>query len=72
MMAGMCIGKIPGDSGLTPKIKWQLPAGIKAGDIHWPYPQRLNTGPLTSYGYEHEVLLLVPVTVDGNFQSPRS
>ena len=59
----------PGDSGLSPKIKWQLPSGFKAGDIHWPYPQRLNVGPLTSFGYEHGVLLLVPVTVNGHFQS---
>jgi len=58
----------PGDSGLSARIKWQLPSGIKAGDIQWPYPQRLNLGPLTSFGYEHEVLLLVPMTVDGNFQ----
>ena len=59
----------PGDAGLSPKIKWQLPSGIKAGDIQWPYPQRLSAGPLMSFGYEHEVLLLVPVTVEGNFQS---
>jgi len=54
----------PGDSGLSPKIKWQLPAGVAAGDMQWPYPERLNVGPLTSFGYGHEVLLLVPVTVD--------
>ena len=59
----------PGDSGLTPKIKWQLPSGIKVGEINWPYPQQLSMGPLTSFGYEHEVLLLVPVTVSGGFQS---
>ena len=58
----------PGDSGLAPKIKWQLPPGIKAGDIHWPYPQRINAGPLTTFGYDHELLLLVPVTVDRSFQ----
>jgi len=61
-----------GDSGLTPKIKWQLPSGIKAGDIHWPYPERINVGPLTSFGYEHEVLLLVPVSVDGNLKYPQN
>jgi len=60
----------PGDSGLTPKIKWALPSGIKAGDIQWPYPERINIGPLTSFGYEHEVLLLVPVSLDGAIQSP--
>jgi len=59
----------PGDSGLSPKIKWQLPSGIKAGDIHWPYPERLNVGPLTNFGYEHEVFLLVPVTIDQSFQA---
>ena len=58
----------PGDSGLAPKIKWQLPSGIKAGDIHWPYPQRMNAGPLITFGYDHELLLLVPVTVDRSFQ----
>ena len=60
--------KNPGDSGLPPRIKWQLPSGIKAGDIHWPYPQRINVGSLTSFVYEHEVFLLVPITVDENFQ----
>ncbi len=59
----------PGDSGLSPKIKWYLPSGFSAGDIHWPYPERLNVGPLTSFGYGHEVLLLVPVSYDRNFQS---
>jgi thiol:disulfide interchange protein len=63
--------KNPGDFGLPPRIKWQLPSGIKAGDIHWPYPQRINVGSLTSFVYEHEVFLLVPVSVDGNFQSSK-
>jgi len=58
----------PENSGLSPKIKWDLPSGIKAGDIHWPYPQRLSVGPLTGFGYEHEVFLLVPVSVDRNYQ----
>ncbi len=61
----------PGDSGITPRVKWQLPSGIKAGDIHWPYPQRIDIGPLTSYGYEHEVILLVPVTVDSSFSASK-
>jgi thiol:disulfide interchange protein DsbD len=61
--------KNPGDSGLAPKIKWTLPPGVTAGDIHWPYPMRLTTGPLTSFGYEHQVFLLVPINVSGNVQS---
>lgn len=60
----------PGDSGLAPKVKWQLVPGIKTGKIQWPYPQRINVGPLTTYGYLDEVLLLIPVTVDANPRAP--
>jgi len=55
--------KNPGDAGMSPKIKWVLPDGFKAGDIHWPYPVRLDSGPLTNFGYDDHVLLLVPVIV---------
>jgi DsbC/DsbD-like thiol-disulfide interchange protein len=51
--------KNPGDSGMATSIDWALPAGLSAGAIQWPYPARIDTGPLTSYGYDHEVLLLV-------------
>jgi len=59
----------PGDSGLAPKIKWELHSGISSGDIQWPYPKRINLGPLTSFGYEHEVLLLIPITIDQSFKA---
>jgi thiol:disulfide interchange protein DsbD len=51
--------KNPGDSGMATGIAWSLPAGLRAGAIQWPHPTRIDTGPLTSYGYEREVLLLV-------------
>lgn len=63
--------KNPGDSGMAPKIIWDLPYGIKAGEIQWPYPERIDLPPLTSYGYDHQVLLLLPVTVDGNYPLSR-
>ncbi|HEX3061514.1 MAG TPA: protein-disulfide reductase DsbD domain-containing protein, partial [Usitatibacter sp.] len=53
----------PGDSGLPTKIKWALPAGWKAGEIQWPYPQKLPVGPLMNYGYEDEVILLTDIAV---------
>jgi len=59
----------PGDSGLAPKIKWDLPSGIKAGNFQWPYPGRINVGPLTSFGYEQEVFLLIPVSVDRDLKA---
>ncbi|HCM42266.1 MAG TPA: thiol:disulfide interchange protein [Candidatus Omnitrophica bacterium] len=52
--------KNPGDSGLAPVFKWELPEGISAGEIRWPIPQKIDLPPLTSYGYEKEVLLAVP------------
>lgn len=40
----------PGASGTAPVIHWTLPAGWKAGDIHWPVPKRIRVGPLTNPG----------------------
>jgi thiol:disulfide interchange protein DsbD len=53
----------PGDSGLPTRVKWELPPGFAAGEVLWPYPVRFGTGPLVSYGYEHEVLLPVEIRV---------
>jgi thiol:disulfide interchange protein DsbD len=44
--------KNPGNSGMATSIAWALPAGFSAGAIQWPHPARIDTGPLTSYGYE--------------------
>lgn len=52
----------PGDAGLPPKIKWQLPEGWTAGEIQWPYPERIAIPPLVDFGYGEELLLLVQVT----------
>lgn len=53
----------PGASGAVPVIRWTLPEGWTAGDLHWPVPQRIPVGPLTNYGYEEAVTLLAPVRV---------
>jgi DsbC/DsbD-like thiol-disulfide interchange protein len=53
----------PGDSGLPTRVEWELPEGFSAGELQWPQPVRFHTGPLVSYGYEHEVLLPVQVQV---------
>lgn len=50
-----------GDSGEAPRIEWELPAGFMAGEIQWPYPERMPTTALVDYGYEHQVLLIVAV-----------
>ena len=56
--------KNPGAAGEVTDIKWQLPAGVTAGPIQWPLPQKLPPADITTYGYEDEVTLLVPLTID--------
>jgi thiol:disulfide interchange protein/DsbC/DsbD-like thiol-disulfide interchange protein len=58
----------PGDSGLPTQIELNLPAGLTAGDVQWPLPQKLKAGHLTNYGFEKTVLLAVPLTVSKQFK----
>lgn len=53
----------PGDSGLPVSVKWTLPEGFTAGDLVWPAPERLEEGPLVSFGHSGSVLLMAPLTV---------
>ncbi|MDB6021460.1 MAG: cytochrome c biosis protein transrane region [Pedosphaera sp.] len=53
----------PGGAGMPTKIAWQLPPGITAGEIQWPIPQKLPAEELTTYVYDHEVTLLVPLKI---------
>jgi thiol:disulfide interchange protein DsbD len=55
--------KNPGDSGQPPDIAWKLPDGVTAGDIEWPYPERLPYGPLLNYGYSDNAYHLVPIAL---------
>jgi thiol:disulfide interchange protein/DsbC/DsbD-like thiol-disulfide interchange protein len=52
----------PGDSGEPPTVDWALPAGWVAGPLVFPQPERLPVGPLVSYGYTNEVVLLTRLT----------
>ncbi|HEX5398436.1 MAG TPA: protein-disulfide reductase DsbD domain-containing protein, partial [Verrucomicrobiae bacterium] len=58
--------KNPGAAGMATKIEWQLPPGITAGDIEWPLPDKFPPVEVTTYGYEKEVVLLVPLTLASN------
>jgi thiol:disulfide interchange protein DsbD len=39
---------------------------VTAGEIQWPLPEKLPPIEVTTYGYENEVMLLVPLTVATN------
>lgn len=53
----------PGDSGEPVSISWELPEELSAGDIVWPLPEAIPTGPLTNYGFENEVFFPVKFKV---------
>ena len=53
--------KNPGAAGMATKIEWQFPPGVTAGEIQWPLPEKLPPIEVTTYGYDNEVVLLVPL-----------
>jgi thiol:disulfide interchange protein len=60
----------PGDSGLPPSVTWKLPPGWTAGELQFPFPEKILVPPLFSYGYEQETVLLVQVTPPQNQPLP--
>ncbi|CAN5627282.1 thioredoxin family protein [soil metagenome] len=61
--------KNAGDSGQATSIRWRLPEGVEAGDITWPYPERIDVPPFTTYGYHDEVFLFTTITVPASFKA---
>jgi DsbC/DsbD-like thiol-disulfide interchange protein len=57
--------KNPGESGFATTVDWVLPdPDMKAGETQYPVPMVFESpGPVTSYGYEDEVLLVTMVTM---------
>ena len=53
----------PGESGQPTVVKLTGPTGFEFGPVQWPIPTRFEHDGTVTYGYEGEVLLLVPVTV---------
>lgn len=62
----------PGDSGLPTQLSWTgLPEGAQAGDLQWPFPEEHSLGELTNYGYGHDTLLPLQLTLsDAAPQAP--
>lgn len=73
--------KNSGASGIPTAIKWELPAGITAGEINWPVPEKYVPekvdadgkaipGSLdyeqTTFVHHDEAVLLVPLTIASN------
>jgi len=59
--------KNPGDAGAPIDIEWTLPDGAEVSEIYWPVPKRIPEGPLMTYGFKDEILLLSQITLpDGS------
>lgn len=59
----------PGDSGEPPRVQWRLPAGLSAGEIEWPAPQRLGNATVVDFGYEDTVTLLVAINASRSLRT---
>ena len=58
--------KNPGEAGQATEIKWTLPPGVTAGEIQWPLPHKIPPTDVVTYGYEDEVVLLVPLKLESS------
>ncbi|HVZ30274.1 MAG TPA: thioredoxin family protein [Asticcacaulis sp.] len=57
----------PGDTGLPPKVKWDLPDGFSVDELQFPTPVRMLESGLMSYGYEGRTILLADLKSGGHF-----
>ncbi|MSU59860.1 MAG: hypothetical protein EXS35_17120 [Pedosphaera sp.] len=55
-------------TGIPTKIAWQLPAGVTAGELQWPVPEKIGSGTNISYAYEKETVLLVPLKLSADLK----
>lgn len=53
----------PGEFGNAPEVKLRGPAGFEFGNIQWPLPHKIDANGSLTYGYEDQVMLLIPVKV---------
>jgi DsbC/DsbD-like thiol-disulfide interchange protein len=62
--------RTPGDAGEAITIKWTLPAGVSAGPIQWPTPERFSYSGIAGFGYTSHATLLTEMKIDGSVAAP--
>ena len=60
----------PGDAGLAPLIRWQLPPGFAAGRLRFPVPQKIVHGDIVTYGFMDETLILCDIRRPATISRP--
>ena len=58
----------PGDAGLPPRLTWELPAGVAAGEPAYPTPRALLIAGMMNHVYEKPYALLVPLTIPAGLE----
>ncbi len=59
----------PGESGQATELYWNLPAGLSAGEIQWPLPEKFVSPDqlkLTTYVFHDRAVLLVPLKISAD------
>jgi DsbC/DsbD-like thiol-disulfide interchange protein len=59
----------PGDSGEPPRVTWQLPKGLTAGEVMWPAPQRMGASTIVNYVYDGDVLLMTRMRAGADYSA---
>jgi thiol:disulfide interchange protein DsbD len=62
--------RTPGDAGEPIVIRWNLPAGVVAGPIQWPTPERFTFSDITGFGYTGHVTLLTELKIAASVAAP--
>ncbi len=57
----------PGDSGIPTRLELDLPDGVVAAPIAWPYPQRFEVSGIPNFGYGGRKLLPVELTIPADY-----
>lgn len=50
--------KNPGDSGVAPTIKWDLPEGWTANELQFPSPTLFEEGSMVTYGFSSKTVIV--------------
>jgi len=52
-----------GGPGEPAELHWDVPDTVSIGEIIWPLPQIVSTGPLINYAFEDRLLLSMPMRI---------
>jgi len=63
--------RTPGDAGEPIVMKWKLPAGVVAGPIEWPTPERFTFSDIAGFGYTGHVTLLTELEIASSVAAPK-